>query len=207
VLREFGAVPSLTLSMLALIAGYTTIVMQTRFVAGSVVILAVYGFDAFRRAIVPPPALLLGTAAVALGIFVTFTKTVAVATRTSDVVHQVLIVFRHVGGDRIPNSHLMIADALSKAGLQRGDKVAVVGAAMQGYWARLAGLRIAAEVPSYARNAYWDGSDSVRSVADAALWRSGVRAIVAGGRNVRGDLPGWQPLPVEGYFVKWPDAE
>jgi hypothetical protein len=206
VLREFGAVPSVTIAMLALIVGYATIVTQTRFVAGSVVILAVYGFDAFRRATAPPPTLLLGTTAAALAIFVAFAKSDAIGTRTADVVHQSLMVFRHAAGDRIPNSHLMIADALSKAGLQRGDKVGVIGSAMQGYWARLAGLRIAAEVPSYARKAYWSGSDSVRSVVEAALWRSGARAIVAGGRNVRGELPGWQPLPVEGYFVKWPGA-
>jgi hypothetical protein len=204
VLREFGAVPSLTISMMALIAGYITIVTQTRFVAGSVVILAVYGFDAFRRATVPPPTLLLGTAAVALALAATFTTTDAIATRTSDVVHQSLMVFRNLRGDQIPNSHLLIANALSKAGVQRGDKVGVVGSAMQGYWARLAGVRIAAEVPSYARKAYWNGTDSVRSIVDSAFWRSGVRAIVAGGRSVRGDLRGWEPLPVEGYFVKLP---
>jgi hypothetical protein len=206
VLRAFGAVPSLSISMLALIAGYTTIVTQTRFIAGSVVILVVFGFYAFRRATVPPPTLLLGTAAAALAVFVAFSRTRAMATRTSDVVHQSLMVFRQIGGDPIPNDHLVIANALSKAGLRRGDKVGVVGSALQGYWARLAGVRISAEVPPYARKAYWEGSDSVRSVIEEAFWRSGVRAIVAGGRGVRGDLPGWQPLPVEGHFVKWPVA-
>ncbi len=67
-------------------------------------------------------------------------------------------------------------------------------------------VRIAAEVPSYARKKYWNGTDSVRSAVDSAFWRSGVRAIIAGGRGVRGDVPGWQPLAVEGYFVKWPAA-
>lgn len=206
VLRAFGAVPSLSISMLTLLAGYMTIVTQTRFIAATVVILAVFGFDAFRRATLPPPPLLLGAVIAALAVFVAFSRTRATATRTSDVVHQSLMVIRQLRGDQIPNDHLAIANALSKAGLQRGDKVGVVGSALQGYWARLAGVRIAVEVPPYARNAYWGGSDSVRSVVEEAIWRSGARAIVAGGRGVRGDLPGWQPLPVKGHFVKWPVA-
>jgi hypothetical protein len=196
VLRELGAVPSLSISMLVLIAGYATIVTQTRFIAGSAVILTMLGFDAFRRAARPPPTPILATIAATLSL--------VLVSNSADVVHQSLMVVREARGTHVPNDHFAVATALSKAGLKPGDKVAVVGSAMQSYWARLAGVRIAAEVPPYARKNYWGGTDSVRSAVDAAFWRSGARAIIASGRSVRGDVPGWEPLPANGYFVSWP---
>ena len=194
-LRGLGSAPSLSLSMLALIGGYASVVTQTRFIAASVVILAVLAFDAFRRAAAPPPTPILVAVAAAASILF--------AWKGRHVIHQSLMVVREVSGNRIPNRHLAIATALSKAGLERGAKVGVVGGALQGYWARLAGVRIVAEVPSTAAEKYWAASDSVRSAVEGAFWRSGVRVIVASGRYVRADRPGWEPL-VEGYFVNWP---
>lgn len=50
---------------------------------------------------------------------------------------------RLIGGS---NHHAGIAESLSRAGIERGTRVVLVGTAMHVYWARLAGLRIVAEV-------------------------------------------------------------
>ena len=111
-----------------------------------------------------------------------------------------------MAGTPVPNEHLAFATALTEAGLRRGDKVGVVGTALQGYWARLGGWRIVAEIPSWERDEYLAANDSTRAAAEAAFWRSGARAIVAGRRKAPGDFRGWDAIPVAGYFVKWPCA-
>jgi hypothetical protein len=194
-LRGLGAVPSLSLSMLTLIGGYATVVTQTRFIAASVVILAVLAIDAFRRAEKPPPARIL--------VVIVAVASILPVWWGRHLITQSLTVVREVSGKRIPHPHLAIATALSKRGLQREDRIGVIGYAYDSYWARLAGVRIVAEAPPDASEKYWAASDSVRSAVERAFWRAGVRVIVASGRHVRGDLPEWEPL-VEGYFVNWP---
>jgi len=197
-LRELARVPSLSLATMALIAGYATVVTQTRFFAASAVILALLTFDAFRHAAKPPPRAAL--------IFVTALVSLATQSQKGDhVIHQALMVVREMTGTPVPNEHLAVASALSEAGLRRGDKVGVVGTALQGYWARLGGWRIVAEIPSWERDEYMAADDSTRAAAEAAFWRSGARAIVAGRRRRDpGDFRGWDTIPVAGYFVKWP---
>ena len=197
VFRDFVARSGVTIPLFGLIAVYAAIVTQTRFIAAPAVLLSLLGLDALRNASYPPPKrILIGVAAVA--------TLWSLSMRAADIAHQILMVVREVSGERIPHHQYTIASALNQAGLRRGDKVASLGSAMGSYWARLAGVRISAEVPKHP-TAYWSASDSVRNDVDAKLFGVGARVIVA--RDVPADhRSGWEPLPV-GYFIKWAPLE
>ena len=71
-----------------------------------------------------------------------------------------------------------IASNLRKLGIEPGSKVASVGRAFDGYWARLAEVQIAMEVNEYDAPSYWSASDSVRTAVNEALLSHGARAVV-----------------------------
>lgn len=196
--RDFAAHSAVTIPLFVLLGAYATIVTQARFIAAPMVLLTLLGLNALRNANTPPPKrILIGVAVV--------TTVWSLSGRAADIAHQILMVVREVSGDRIPHPQYTIASALRQAGLRRGDKVAIIGSAMGSYWARLAGVRISAEVPGKHPRAYWAGSDSVRNHVDAELFGVGARAIIARDTAVMG-TSGWEPLAV-GYVIKWPRPE
>lgn len=194
-LRELWQTGPVTLPLLVLIAGYATVRAEPRYYAAAAVILGAIGFNAFRRAAVPPPARVLTVATIAVTLL-------NLGWRGRDVVHQVMMVGREAAGEPIPNPQLAITKALSRAGLQRGDRVGVIGSAYDSYWARLSGVRIAAEIPSYASSGYWVGGDSLRAAVESKFWGAGARIIVAGGVVPGSRTKGWAALPVPKYFVR-----
>lgn len=193
VVRDVVAHSSVTIPLLVLLGAYATIVTQARFIAAPAVLLSLLGLNALRNASSPPPKrILIGMAAVAT----VWTLSGSVA----DIAHQILMVVREVSGARIPHDQYTIASALRQAGLRRGDKVATIGGALGSYWARLAGVRISAEIPGR-RTAYWSTSDSVRDDVDAKIFGVGASVIVTRAPAANG-MSGWEPLGA-GYFVKW----
>jgi hypothetical protein len=102
-----------------------------------------------------------------------------------------------------------VAEALGEAGVGRGAEVAFVGYGMDAYWARLAGVRITADVysradlPELAGNVerFWALAPAERETIYGRFTDVGASAVVA--RAVPpGALPeGWRALGVTGYFV------
>jgi hypothetical protein len=198
VLRDFAARSAVTIPLSVLLAVYAAIVTQPRFFAVPAVVLSLLGLDALRNASSPPPKrILVGVAAVGL--------LWSLYPRAADVVHQILMVVREASGARIPHDQYKIASALTHAGLRRGDKVGTIGSAMGSYWARLAGVRVSAELPDKRGTPYWSATDSVREHIDAKLFGAGARVIVARDAADYARF-GWQPLAA-GYFIKWAPAE
>jgi hypothetical protein len=93
-----------------------------------------------------------------------------------------------------PHAHSSwrIAESVRQQGLREGDAVAFVGFTFDAYWARLARLRIIAEVPQAQASRFWAASDSVRTAALEALHHAGSRVVVSQG--VGGAAAGWQPI-------------
>jgi hypothetical protein len=96
-----------------------------------------------------------------------------------------------------------VARLLREQGLRDGDAVGFVGFTFDAYWARLAGLRLVAEVPQNEAPRFWAARESVRTAAMDAFRRAGSRVVVArlqGGGAAAGwhDVPGtdyvWLPL-------------
>ncbi|MEX2611255.1 MAG: hypothetical protein WEA24_15130, partial [Gemmatimonadota bacterium] len=101
-----------------------------------------------------------------------------------------------------PIPHRIMAAAVREAGLRPGDRIAVVGSEPGAYWARLAGIRIVAEVDEA------DGpslsTDAHLPCARAVLGTTGARALLARTGRVPPDsawrpvTDGWVMTPITG---------
>jgi 4-amino-4-deoxy-L-arabinose transferase-like glycosyltransferase len=96
--------------------------------------------------------------------------------------------------------HPALADALAEFGLRPGDRVGVIGYAYSAYWARLARLRIVAEVHWQDQARFWEAPDAVRAAALEAFAAAGAIAVVA--EPAAAGLPaGWMPIAETGYLI------
>jgi hypothetical protein len=105
-----------------------------------------------------------------------------------------------------PNSVLdqvMVANQIRQMGLSSGDKVAIIGDGTGAYWARLAGVRIAAEIMAADHDArqFWRSPEPTKELALKTLSDTGVKLVVAD------DPPeeltdGWNRITGTTYYVR-----
>ena len=81
-----------------------------------------------------------------------------------------------------------IAEQLAREGIGSGNRVARIGEGPGTYWARLAGLRLMAEIP--ADDEFWRASPDNQAALLQHLAASGALAVVADGRQSPRP-PGW----------------
>jgi len=115
-----------------------------------------------------------------------------------------------------------IAQDLHRAGIRPGDRIAVVGWGLGAYWARLAGVRIVAEIcaerprpprlcdggPDGIRE-FWAASPAGRERAYDVFRKAGATAVVATSLS-EAELvavepvptDGWHAISIPGYFVR-----
>ncbi len=95
-----------------------------------------------------------------------------------------------------------VAAGLRAMGVRGGDAVAVIGTAFPDYWARLARVRVVAEVPDEAVRAFWTAPPGAQRRTLRALASAGVRAIVT--EDVPpGHVPrGWRRVGATPYYVR-----
>ena len=117
-----------------------------------------------------------------------------------------------IEGESSAHPQSQVAATLGRAGLQPGDKVAVVGNSFKAFWARLARVRIVAEIPSTevvpkvgGDLQFWMADDAVRSQALQVLAGTGAKVVVAYLPTPRlGDYAetiGWQRLGPSDYYA------
>jgi 4-amino-4-deoxy-L-arabinose transferase-like glycosyltransferase len=93
-----------------------------------------------------------------------------------------------------------VADRLHRLGVPAGSRVAWMASTdLNKYWARLAGVTIAAEVRDHNVDEFWDANDSVKADVMNALRRSSVRAVVA--EDAPADAVGWQLVDNTRYSI------
>jgi hypothetical protein len=93
-----------------------------------------------------------------------------------------------------------VAGALRSAGIQPGDPVASGDRAFNDYWARLARVRIVAEVSERDGAAVLQTDPAARAAAQRVLLAQNVRAVIARAWPSPTDDPGWQPIDGTDYF-------
>ena len=93
-----------------------------------------------------------------------------------------------------------VAGALRSAGIEPGDPVASGDRAFNAYWARLARVRIVAEVSERDAAAILEADPEARAVAQRVLLAQKVRAVIAHGWPSSMDDPGWHPIDGTDYF-------
>jgi hypothetical protein len=98
-------------------------------------------------------------------------------------------------------AHLPAAKALAAAGIGRGEEVAFIGYPYLSYWARLAGVRVVAEVPYPASLGFWVADEEGRSEITRVLFSTGVAGIVTEGDPTFPPPAGWQQLGNTAYYL------
>jgi len=104
---------------------------------------------------------------------------------------------------RTARPHWTIAERLRSMGLQPGDRVGFIGRGPEAYWARLARLRIIAEIPQAEAGQFWAAPDTVRSRALQAFASTPARAIVTESAPLWASTAGWRSLEGTGAYVYW----
>ena len=86
-------------------------------------------------------------------------------------------------------------------GIRPGDKVAALGTSFEVDWARLARVRVVAEIPDGSVPGFWAADPTMKSKAIAVLFSTGANAIVAADVPRTSGLVEWQGIGTTGFFV------
>ena len=102
----------------------------------------------------------------------------------------------------VPSDQAQVADGLRVAGIHPGDAVASGNRGFNDYWARLARVRIVAEVSERDGATILETDPTARSAAQRVLLGVGesVRAIVARAWPAQTGDPDWRPIEGTDYF-------
>jgi hypothetical protein len=100
-----------------------------------------------------------------------------------------------------PARPLAVAQALKELGVQPGDRVGVIGYAYDSFWARLARVKIVAEVLEADAVDFWRGDEPLQQSVLQAFSKAGAVAVVA--EYVPADAPmdGWHRVGDSSYFI------
>jgi hypothetical protein len=131
-------------------------------------------------------------------------STVVIATSTMTLT--ALLVAYHLAGfprGEIVGLFLQVGESLNRVGVQPGEEVAVIGDSSDGCrWARMARVRIVAQVLREDADDFWRVSNSrERAEIYDAFARAGARAAVAEQTPPLSELADWQSLGDTGYYV------
>ena len=96
--------------------------------------------------------------------------------------------------------HIAVKDFLQKHGIGQGDEIAILGSPPVN-WARMAGVRIVAEIPN--ADQMISASTEQKDAALAVLRKQGIKAIVAKDDSLNNhSSPAWKPIPgTRDYFI------
>jgi hypothetical protein len=111
------------------------------------------------------------------------------------------IVTRAYQAGRESPKDWQIADFLHRSGIQPDDRVAVIGRVNRCGWARLARVKITAEIPPESEGDFDTADEVVQARAVNALFGTGVRAVVSDHRVATGCASGWKPAGGTGFYL------
>jgi hypothetical protein len=94
-----------------------------------------------------------------------------------------------------------VAEVLHRLGVQPGEKVAVIGYAFESFWARLAKVKIVAEMFEWEADRFWLGDSLLQSKAFQAFAGTGAKAIVAEHVPSYVSLTDWHQVGTSSCYV------
>jgi hypothetical protein len=86
-------------------------------------------------------------------------------------------------------------------GIKPGDDIAFVGYSFGAFFARLARLRIIAEIPDDQAESFWLADPATRSAAVEAIRKTGAKAIIAEWVAPGASVNGWQRIGNSRHFI------
>jgi hypothetical protein len=94
-----------------------------------------------------------------------------------------------------------VAEELHRLGVQPGDPVGVIGYAFDSYWARLAHVRIVAEMLDVDADPFWRGDAALQAAALEAFANAGAKAVIAEYVPSLATLTGWHQVGDSNYYI------
>ena len=107
----------------------------------------------------------------------------------------------HVEQTAPPAKPLEVAHALHELGVTPGDKVGVIGYAYDSFWARLARVKIVAEMLEADADEFWRGDEALRQSVLQAFANTGVDAVVAEYVPGYAGLRDWHQVENSNYYI------
>lgn len=101
--------------------------------------------------------------------------------------------YRMLSGPRGEFEHTVVARNLAAMGIRGGDQIATVGAPFVDFYARIARLRVIAQISDGAL--FWKLPPQQAEAVENALVKTGARALVAGDRPPAFQAHSWQQVP------------
>jgi hypothetical protein len=99
------------------------------------------------------------------------------------------------------NTNWLVAQNLRNIGLKPGERVAVIAGKAEGHWARLAEIKIVAELPLGQEGPFWEGDSALQGRVFAAFASTGARLVVVKEPPSGATKLGWQRLGDTPYYV------
>ena len=96
---------------------------------------------------------------------------------------------------------IAVARTLQELGVRQGDKVGVIGYAYDSFWARLARVRIVAEMLEADADDFWRGDEALRQSVLQAFANTGVDAVVAEYVPDYAGLHDWHQVENSNYYI------
>jgi hypothetical protein len=100
-----------------------------------------------------------------------------------------------------PAKPLAVAHTLKDLGVNPGDEVGVIGYAYDSFWARLARVRIEAEMLEEDAMDLWRGDDVLQQEVLQSFAGVGLKAVVAENVPDYARLNGWHQVENSNYYV------
>lgn len=94
-----------------------------------------------------------------------------------------------------------VAEELHRLGVQPGDRVGVIGYAFDSFWARLARVKIVAELVDVDADPFWVGDPALQAGVIRAFAGAGARAIVAEHVPGYARLAGWRQVGNSNFYI------
>lgn len=180
---------ALIVPSLAAFAIYALVYAETRYLGASVVVL----FLCFAASIHLSRNTIRGALAIAAALAVYYGMSSLNQTRNS-VIDTIDLRRRNW-----VQPQMETAADLRKLGVREGSRVGAIGYAFSGYWARLAGVQIAMQVPD--GPAYARATDSAKASIMDAFRKAGAVAVVSIGPPTPRQGEVWQPIGPAGCWV------
>jgi 4-amino-4-deoxy-L-arabinose transferase-like glycosyltransferase len=168
---------------------YSIVLVELRYVAPFVLLLWVAALGSLLAG--NPGLPLRFTLALMLAILVVTCVRIA-KSATSDVVA--------IGAGQ-ENVNWQVAEGLRELGSQPGDKVAGLSRVAEAHWARLAGVKIVAEIPLGDENTFWLASPAEKQRVFQILAGTGAKFVVTKDPPVCAAEEGWVPISATDFYA------
>jgi hypothetical protein len=94
-----------------------------------------------------------------------------------------------------------VAEELHSLGITKGERVGVIGYAFDSYWARLARVKIVAEMFDWQADPFYHGQPEFQAQVLAAFRETGASAVIAEHVPAYASLQGWEQVGSTNYYV------